>query len=337
MSSKFVNVYGKHFFLGNNIKLVKPVKLSSLLFQHGSRLSKSSPSSFLRSSLFPIISKTTRTLIPQSKSLKPSIQLKNFSSTGQVKFIRISNYDFKRNYNTLKQAGIFTIIFIGVTTITIPYLFQYTPLNYFQRHPSHLVYGILGLNLAVFGLWQIPRNYKILSRYALLEKDVLYSKWSIIGSAFSHQEFWHLGMNMLALYSFGTSVATMIGSANFLTLYLNSAVISSLASIAYPVLFKIPVSAASLGASGALFGVFGTFAYLVPQAKILLFVFPVPGGAWVAFLGATVWNAAGCFLRWGSFDYAAHLGGSVAGILYGWYISEQVRKERERRMRHFRF
>lgn len=341
MSSKFVNLYGKHFFLGNSIQHIKPVKLSTLLLQNGLKLfpksSTSSSTSFLKSSLFPIFSKSKpSTLITQSKT-PTSIQIKNFTTSGTLKYIKISNYNYGRNYSVLKQASIFSLIFIGVTTISIPYLFQYTPLKYFQKHPNQLIYGIIGLNLAVFLLWQIPRNYKLLSRYALLEKDVLYSKWSIIGSAFSHQELWHLGMNMLALYSFGTSLSMMIGSSNFLTLYLNSAVLSSLVSIAYPILFKLPLTAPSLGASGALFAVFGTFACLVPNAKILLFIFPIPGGAMVAFLGATVWNVAGCVMRWGSFDYAAHLGGSIAGLGYGWYISEKVRKERERRMRSFRF
>lgn len=166
----------------------------------------------------------------------------------------------------------------------------------------------------------------------------MYSSWSVIGSAFSHQEFWHLGVNMLALYSFGTSLAGMLGASNFTQLYLNSAAIASLASIAYPIIFKIPVTAPSLGASGALFGVFGAFSYLVPTAKIMLFVFPIPGGAWVAFLGSAVWNAAGCFMRWGSFDYAAHLGGSIAGVAYGWYFSKKFREARERRLRGaFRF
>lgn len=159
------------------------------------------------------------------------------------------------------------------------------------------------------------------------------SKWAIVGSAFSHQEFWHLGMNMLALWSFGTSLASILGTANFFSLYMNSAIAGSLFSLWYPRIAKLMMIGPSLGASGALFGVFGSFAYLFPQAKILLFVFPIPGGAWVAFLGSVAWNLAGCVLRWGSFDYAAHLGGSLMGIAYGWYISTLMKKRRERRIK----
>lgn len=80
----------------------------------------------------------------------------------------------------------------------------------------------------------------------------------------------------------------------------------------------------SLGTSSALFCVFGYFSYLIPDAKILLFIFPVPGGAWIAFLASVVWIAAGCVLRYGSFDYAAHLGGSAISVLYGWLIQKEI-------------
>ena len=83
---------------------------------------------------------------------------------------------------------------------------------------------------------------------------------------------------------------------------------------------------------GALFGLFGCFSYLVPHAKMMFFIFPIPFGAWFTFLGLVTWNVAGCALRWGSFDYAAHLGGSVMGILYGWLIAESIKKQREKRM-----
>ncbi|CCH43174.1 Rhomboid protein 1, mitochondrial [Wickerhamomyces ciferrii] len=334
--SKFVSSYGKHFFLGNRLPLgSKPLKLSNLfLGTINNGLNKPNfKSSLLKSSILPNLFKSIKPIKPISNT----IQIKQFSTTGSLKFIKISNYNFKKNFETLKTTSIFTIIFLTVSTLTIPYLVQYTPLSHFQRHPQHLIYGLIGLNLLVFGLWQIPRNYRILSRYALLEKDIIYSKWSLIGSAFSHQEGWHLAMNMLALYSFGTSLISMIGSSNFMILYLNGALLSSMASILYPILFRIPIVAPSLGASGALFAVFGTFAYLLPNAKILLFVFPIPGGASMALLGATIWNAAGCVMRWGSFDYAAHLGGTIVGVIYGWFINEKIKKEREKRMRGFRF
>lgn len=346
--NRFIASQGKYFFLANPIVARPKFTLSTTILKSSFfKLPISSPFINRVSTRIPIRSKPSFLLLKNANWPKPTIppviqkptttastiQLRQFSSSGVLKYIRISNNNYRKNYNVLKQASVFCVIFIGATTFIMPYLFQYTPLSTFARHPSIMVYSLIGMNLLVFGLWRVPSMWKIMNRYALLEKDVMYSKWSIIGSTFSHQELWHLGMNMLALYSLGTSLASMIGSSNFLSLYLNSSVLASVFSIAYPLLFKIPISAPSIGASGALFGVFACFSYLIPNAKIMLFVFPIPGGASVAFLGSLVWNLAGCALKWGSLDYAAHLGGSLFGVLYGVYISEKIKRQRERNRR----
>lgn len=269
-----------------------------------------------------------------------SVQRVNWQDDLADRYTRLNRFQqYQQNdyngYNKPRDSlGKLTAIGVSAMVgifLTSHLLFEYIPpFTYFRNRPKELVYTILGINVAVFGLWQAPKLWPFLQKYMLLQKNQLSSKWSIIGSAFSHQEFWHLGMNMLALWSFGTSLASMLGTANFFSLYMNGAIAGSLFSMWYPVLAKMMTIGPSLGASSALFGVFGCFAYLIPNAKILLFVFPIPGGAWVAFLASVVWNAAGCALKWGSFDYAAHLGGSAIGVLYGWLIHKKVEQRRRR-------
>ena len=67
----------------------------------------------------------------------------------------------------------------------------------------------------------------------------------------------------------------------------------------------------------------------VPCFTCWIVFIPIPGGAWMLFLGTTLWNAAGTVLRWGTFDYAAHLG--IVGIAYGYWYN---RKKQIRRRRH---
>ncbi|GAV53259.1 hypothetical protein ZYGR_0AI05430 [Zygosaccharomyces rouxii] len=266
------------------------------------------------------------------------LKYRYFGGEAGDRYVRLNRFQQFQQGNERKPNSLTGLTLFGLALMTgiyfvSPYLFTYVPpFTYFRRNPSHMVYGILGLNLAVFGLWQFPRYWRFLQRYMLLEKNYVYSKWSLVGSAFSHQEFWHLGMNMLALWSFGTSLSYMIGASDFFSLYMNCAIGGSLFSLWYPHIAKIMLMGPSLGASGALFGVMGCFSFLIPNAQILLFVFPIPGGAWIAFLGSAVWNVAGCVLRWGSFDYAGHLGGSVIGVLYGWYVAQQSKKRRERQL-----
>lgn len=257
------------------------------------------------------------------------------------RFQQYQQNGYNNNGNGRSKDSLVKLTLIGIGSmagifLTTHLLFEYIPpFTYFKNKPKELVYTILGINLAVFALWQMPKMGPLLQKYMLLQKGQMINKWSIIGSAFSHQEFWHLGMNMLALWSFGTSLAAMLGTANFFSLYMNSAIAGSLFSMWYPVLARMMAVGPSLGASSALFGVFGCFAYLIPNAKILLFVFPIPGGAWVAFLASVVWNGAGCVLKWGSFDYAAHLGGSLMGVFYGWLIHKKVEERRQRANRRF--
>lgn len=242
----------------------------------------------------------------------------------------------RSNWNRLKGPALFTAAFCIGTTLSMPYLMSYTPLAVFKRSPQLLVYSIIAINGGVFLMWKSVNFLKFLTRYGLLVKDNVYSNWSLLGSAFSHQSFMHLLVNMFVLQSFGTSLCMMLGPTGFLTMYLNSAVISSFLSIVIPTLTRTSLAVGSLGASGAIFSVVGAFSYLIPKAPIALFFIPIPGGAWFAFLGTVAYNVAGLMFRWGAHDYAAHLGGSFAGVMYGWYYSKKMR-ERRARVRSYGF
>lgn len=76
--------------------------------------------------------------------------------------------------------------------------------------------------------------------------------WRLLASAFLHFGILHLGMNMLALLSFGPALERAVGSARFAALYLISALGGSIACS----LWYDPISYTA-GGSGALFGLVG--------------------------------------------------------------------------------
>lgn len=329
--ASFTRICGKQFFLSNAIHLqCQPLK-SSIFTSFNTQIL---PRIATKYKLFPTYKSPLRSFSQTSAVKNIWRDIFSGSKNRYSRLNRFQQYTYPKN-NNLRGLTLWGVTFMAGSFILMPFIFQIPPFVYFKSHPTYLPYFILGLNCAIFGLWQAPRFWVILQRYALLSKDHIYSKWSLIGSAFSHQEFWHLGMNMVCLYSFGTSLVTILGPETFTSLYLNSAIMGSLFSLWYPKIARLMMMGPSLGASGALFGLLGSFSYLIPNAKIMFFVFPLPFGAWISFLGLASWNILGCIFRWGSFDYAAHLGGSAMGIFYGWLVSQKIKKEKERRLAFF--
>lgn len=240
-----------------------------------------------------------------------------------------------------KVPVLFTLGVCAFNAFLLPYFFMIPVVGpELYRHPVYIIYGLMGLNLAVFAAWKSPRSFgRQLYRYFLLHKDGQFNKWQMIGSAFSHQEIWHLAINMFVLYQFGRPLAQWVGSKNFLEMYLDSAAIASLGSIALPVILNrftsmvVLSNVPSLGASGAIFSLFGVFSYLSPYARLSLFFIPLPIGAWYVFLLTMGYNALGMGFRWARTDYAGHFAGCAAGILFGYIFSEKMRKQREHQRR----
>lgn len=243
---------------------------------------------------------------------------------------------FMRFFQTYRSPILFTLATLGVSHFVLPPLIN-NVLPGLKRNPDLVVYGLMAVNLAAFLAWKSPgAGSRFMARYGLLYKDPMrFNVWGMLGSAFSHQEFWHIGVNMFVLYNFGMPLARWIGSDQFLSAYLDGAVLSSLGSLMLPVLIRRYTPIPSLGASGAVFTVFGIFTYLVPTAKLALFFIPLPIGAWPVFLCTAAYNAAGMFMRFGGSDYAGHLAGSIAGIAWGYYLSEKAKKARQRRQKSF--
>lgn len=107
--------------------------------------------------------------------------------------------------------------------------------------------------------------------------------WRLVTSGFLHAGLFHLGMNMLILWWFGTPLEQGLGRARFVALY----AVSLLAGAAGALLLSPQTP--TVGASGAVFGLFGAAFVLERQAGItggpaftiivlnLLLTFLVPG------------------------------------------------------------
>jgi len=181
---------------------------------------------------------------------------------------------------------------------------------------------LLIVNFLLFILQNIyPRVTWLLILYPPL---LLQEPWRLVTHMFIHANFSHLFFNMLFLIFFGPTLERMVGKWRFLAIYISSGILGGIAQ-------SLVSSAPSLGASGALYGIFGTLAIMNPGMKVIIFPLFIP----VPISLAVILFALLDFLLMGSGDaiaHAAHLSGLFLGILWGFYIS---RKRRFASIYHF--
>ncbi|HET9869923.1 MAG TPA: rhomboid family intramembrane serine protease, partial [bacterium] len=130
--------------------------------------------------------------------------------------------------------------------------------------------------------------------------------WRMLTSAFLHStNIMHIAFNMYALWILGQALEPAFGRARFLAIYVISALAGSVG-----VLLMTPVDTTVVGASGAIFGLFG--ALFVVQRK--------RGGDLRSIVVLLVINAAlGFFIP--GIAWQAHLGGLIAGALCAAVVS----------------
>jgi hypothetical protein len=96
--------------------------------------------------------------------------------------------------------------------------------------------------------------------------------YRLVTAAFLHGGLLHLALNMFALASLGPVLESALGRSRFLALYLLSALGGSTLSF----LLAAP-NTVGVGASGAIFGLFGAF-YVVARSSAATPVDPDPAG-----------------------------------------------------------
>ncbi|GGR68063.1 MULTISPECIES: rhomboid family intramembrane serine protease [Streptomyces] len=188
--------------------------------------------------------------------------------------------------------------------------------------PRLLTKILIGINLAMFVAIKADPSflYDVVLYGGLPEKPftptsgVAGGEWyRFVSSMFAHEQYWHIGFNMLSLWWVGGPLEAALGRARYLAVYL----VSGLAGGALTYLLADP-AAASLGASGALYGLFGATAVLMRRLNydmrpviallVINLIFTFNGSLHIA--------------------WQAHIGGLVAGVVTGYAM---VHAPRERR------
>lgn len=98
--------------------------------------------------------------------------------------------------------------------------------------------------------------------------------WRLFTYLLLHAGAFHLLFNMLWLWWMGRPVEGVIGTRNFLILYIGAGVLGALVNVAVAWLSGMDTLRPTVGASGAVFGVMVAFAMLYPTAPIMLLLLP---------------------------------------------------------------
>jgi membrane associated rhomboid family serine protease len=141
----------------------------------------------------------------------------------------------------------------------------------------------------------------VVDRFALDGPDVANGGWwRLITAGFLHANVLHIGLNMLILWLVGSPLEEMLGRGRYLLLYFVSLLAGSAGA-----LLQAPL-VTTVGASGAIFGLFGALLVLEYFATGQI----VGGQAFGLIVINLIFSFAFSNISWGG-----HIGGLVGGIL----------------------
>jgi membrane associated rhomboid family serine protease len=189
----------------------------------------------------------------------------------------------------------------------------------YATYPALVTWAIIAVNVAVYLVDSILAGGASLSLFGgggpLVNAGGVYGPavadgewWRILTSAFLHLGILHIAFNMYALWLFGPIIEQMYGHLEYLAIYLLCAVGGGVLT-----LLAAP-SVLAVGASGAIFGLFG-LAFVVSRRRHLLL--GPQARAILSQVGTLlVLNLVITFSIRG-ISWTGHIGGMVVGIVLG--------------------
>ncbi|QDZ25160.1 rhomboid domain-containing protein [Chloropicon primus] len=191
----------------------------------------------------------------------------------------------------------------------------------FDNHET-VLYGLMGLNAAVFASWHLFSSSFMLKHFACSTEALRNLRpWTLVTSMFSQFDFSHFAVNMLGLYFWGRDVGQLLGGKKLLGLYLAGGLAGAAVQLALDYSnqkeyrWGQPRERYCLGASAAVNSMVTLNILLFPKSTVLLYFFiPVPaallGGLFLAR------DFSGLYDSNSGTSHAGHLGGAAVGFLY---------------------
>jgi len=184
-----------------------------------------------------------------------------------------------------------------------------------------ITYTIIGINVVVYLFSALfSQDIVDMEMQTLVDMGALYGPitvlkgewWRLFTAMFLHGGMTHILMNMFSLYLIGRGMEMYFTARSYVIIYLFSGLLGGLAS-----LYMHPNSV-GIGASGAIFGVFGALAgfFLAHRDKIA-----AHSKAFMKDFAVVLGINLVLGLSIPSIDVSAHIGGLIIGLIGGFVIS----------------
>lgn len=191
------------------------------------------------------------------------------------------------------------------------------------------VIRIIIITAAVFFLQMVQLSfvqYDFITYYFGLIPGLVVKKgfiWQIFSYMFLHGSPMHILLNMYGVFMFGAAVEEVWGPKKFLVYYLFCGVGAGISIFVINLLMQGPAFfGATIGASGAVFGLLLAFGMLFPDAELLLFfILPIRAKYMVVLYGGLelYFELSGGM---SSISHVGHLGGLVFGLVYFFFFEK---------------
>jgi rhomboid protease GluP len=196
-----------------------------------------------------------------------------------------------------------------------------------HRHPSSpatlLLMGaiLVGFGIEIYtGAW---RDWRALAELGAIVQPYVVQDgeyWRLLTAMFLHGDgtiqgdVLHLGMNLYALWQLGRLYEMMFGTRRFVLIYFASGIAASITSLLHN-------AGASVGASGAIFGILGAFIFSIRRSPRWR------NERWARGVVQQLmfWMIANIVIGFmiPQIDMAAHIGGLVTGLILGATLSQK--------------
>ena len=175
-----------------------------------------------------------------------------------------------------------------------------------------VTYSMMAICVLMYVVTSVSPSLK--ASLSLVPATLASHPWTILTGAFLHGGLLHILFNMLSLYWVGRAIEPAMGRWRFLTLYLVSALGGSAFILAWCLIQPSEIFVSTVGASGAVFGLFGAVFVLqrlgVSDTTSILTLLGI--------------NLVYGFVASG-ISWQGHIGGAIAGVAATWVLARMAR------------